>query len=390
MSNVPSPAHSPHNFINTVLATVLFLSTYYLLLPALPLHIQKMGNNKFEIGLIMAVFSVSSLILRPISGRLVDQYGRKTVMLLSIAFYFLTPLLYYLGTNFSTIVLVQILYGFSIGSYTTSSTTYVADIAPVHLVAPILGWFSIAIILAKGLAPALGARFYETHSFMFTVWVSVGIAAVSLLLTARLREQRQQESTARQIQPYYKIITSSMVLLPTITLFCGLITFGVISVMLPLFAHSRGLLNFEYFFVVHTGAVVATRLFTGSSKPERLVILVAGSLLLLTAALVMMSFVHTVSQLLAVAVVYGIGYGALYPALSALLVLYSPQQQRGSALGFFTAAFDLGVSGGTFLGGFSEFIGFSAVYLAASLLPLAGLLLFVLLYLPRLQEQLTK
>lgn len=233
------------NFAKTVVATVLFLSTYYLLLPALPLHFQALGANKFEIGLIMGCFSVSSLLLRP-----------------------------------------------------------------------------------------------------------------------------------RQ----------SLILYPTLILFCGLISFGVISVMLPLFAQSQGIAHIENFFVIHTLTVIATRLFTGRLDQKYLPHLVIGSLILLIISLVLMSFVQTMEQLLLVAVIYGVGYGAIYPALSALVVLLTPMTQRGAALGFFTAAFDLGASAGTMLGGLSEFFGFQAVYLFGALLPFLGLLLFTFLYLPLLKQ----
>jgi MFS family permease len=373
------------NFSKTVLATVLFLSTYYLLLPALPLYMQTLGTNKFEIGLIMGIFSISSLILRPISGQLVDVYGRKKVMLISILIYLVTPLFYFWGTSIAVLAFIQIFYGFAMGSYTTSSTTYVADIAPAHMVASVVGWFSIAIILAKGIAPAVGTRFYQSAGFMLLVWFSVLIAVIALFITRRIEEPTLAKDPANQSIPYLKVITDKKILLPTLTLFCGLITFGAISVMLPLFAHSRGIINIENFFVLHTLTVVFTRVFTGKLGQKHLSTLVIISMLLLILSLALMSIVNTMGQLLTVAVIYGLGYGAFYPVLSALVVIHTPIHQRGTTLGFFTTAFDLGVSAGTVLGGLSEFVGFRAVYLGTSLIPLAGLLLFILVYLPHLR-----
>lgn len=374
------------NFLITVTATVLFVSTYYLLLPALPLYFHSLGANKFEIGIIMGFFSVSSLILRPISGQLVDSHGRKKIMQWSIIIYLVTPLFYLAGVNIFLLVLVQIIYGLAIGSYTTSSTTYVSDIAPRHSMASVVGWFSIAIIIAKGIAPAIGTYLYRNTSFMFIVWFTLLMALSAMFLVSRLREISvfTEEKGARE--SFFQIISQVLILYPTLTLFCGLITFGVISVMLPLFAHHQGIENIENFFVIHTLTVVATRLFTGLLKEKYLPHLVIGSLLLLMLSLIMMSLVETMNQLLLVAFIYGVGYGAIYPALSTLVVLTTPMTQRGSALGFFTAAFDLGVSVGTLLGGLSEFFGFRAVYLFGALIPFLGLLLFISLYLPQLKK----
>lgn len=374
------------NFLKTVVATVLFLSTYYLLLPALPLHFHALGANKFEIGLIMGFFSVSSLILRPISGQLVDSYGRKKIMLWSILIYLVTPFFYLAGANIFLLIVVQCLYGFAIGSYTTSSTTYISDIAPRHIMASVVGWFSIAVIIAKGMAPAIGTYLYRNSSFMSIVWLSLLIALVALAFAFRLQETQTSEEENKTQEPFLKVVSQKLILFPTLTLFCGLISFGVISVMLPLFAQSQGIAHIENFFVIHTLTVIATRLFTGRLDQKYLPHLVIGSLILLIISLVLMSFVQTMEQLLLVAVIYGVGYGAIYPALSALVVLMTPMTQRGAALGFFTAAFDLGASAGTMLGGLSEFFGFQAVYLFGALLPFLGLLLFTFLYLPLLKQ----
>lgn len=374
-------------FLKTVLATVLFISTYYILLPVLPLYIQALGVNKFQIGLIMGIFSISSLILRPISGQLVDVHGRKKVMLLSILIYLVTPFLYFLGANLVVLCLIQVIYGFAMGSYTTSATTYISDIAPRESLATILGWFSIALITAKGIAPALGTYLFKTTNFIFIIWLSWALALLALFIVSRLKELRKEEAIKEtSTLPYLQIIKSPVILLPTVTLFSGLISFGVISVMLPLFAQSRGIENIEVFFVINTVTVIATRLLTGWIKQKKLPHLVITAMGLLIVSLILMSFVTTFQHLILVGLIYGLGYGILYPALSALVVLYVPFNQKGAALGFFTAAFDLGVSGGTILGGLSEYIDFVYVYRLAALIPLAGLGVFVMKYMPLLKQ----
>jgi MFS family permease len=134
-------------------------------------------------------------------------------------------------------------------------------------------------------------------------------------------------------------------------------------------------------------AVVATRLVMGPWSNRHLEKLVAVSLVLLTVSFVSMSFVSNFYQLIAVAIVYGLGYAVLFPVLSALLVLHISVDYRGMALGIYTAAFDLGVAMGAMLGGLSQYVDFKWLYLVLSLIPLTGYFVFQYLYLPFIKQR---
>lgn len=106
-----------------------------------------------QIASIMGVFSVSSLVLRPVTGQLADAYGRKRLMIISVLIFLATPVLYRLGSALWLIAVIQVFYGYAIGGFTIASAAYVTDIAPAQSVSRVIGQLSIAVILAKGLAP---------------------------------------------------------------------------------------------------------------------------------------------------------------------------------------------------------------------------------------------
>ncbi|HHX51226.1 MAG TPA: MFS transporter [Clostridia bacterium] len=367
------------------MATLFFISTYYLLFPALPLYLTEQGLDKFTIGLIMGTFSVSSLFLRPISGHLIDLKGRKGIMFISIGSYLLSPLFFRLGFGTLAMGAVQVLFGFAIGSFTTAIATYVTDLAPREMMARFIGWHSIAIISAKGMAPALGLAVAMRYGFPVVLGLSILVALISAFFVHRLEEPPLLESKGASTS-IREILTMKMILLPTITLFAGMITFGAINVMLSLFAATRGIPHPELFFVINTLTVIVTRLVTGRLPGHSFPAQVITAMIILVSSLILMSQVQHFWQLVAVAMIYGAGYGAIYPALSSLLILYIPDHLRGTALGIYTSAFDLGVAAGAALAGLSEFIGFTRVYLGISLIPLLGLVVFITLYLPRIKR----
>lgn len=365
---------SNKNFIFTLIATTLFISTYYLLMPVLPLHMKMMGGTKFYIGLIMGLFSVSSLFFRPAAGRASDRKGPTKIMRLSICIFFLTPF-FYIVNSFSLISLVQLVYGFTIGAFTISSATIITVSVSKEFLSQAIGIHSIALILAKGLSPTLGTIIYKAWGLHPLLALTVLQAILALLCTFKVDYVPPLNKDISI--PFSKVITHRMVWVPSIVLLTVTLTFGTIMTMLPLMALERNIPNYSWFFTVNTLAVVATRLFTGKQSKLSLEGIIALSLIALFIGVGLIANVQDLSLLVIAAFIYGLGYGAVYPALSTIVVLNTPSEIRGSAFGLFTSFFDIGVTFGSVWGGFSEYLGFNIIYMLASLVPVLGLVSFV-------------
>ena len=65
------------------LSSLLFSSSYNMLIPELPMYLERLGGKQY-IGLIIALFTLTAGISRPFSGKLTDTIGRKPVMLIGI------------------------------------------------------------------------------------------------------------------------------------------------------------------------------------------------------------------------------------------------------------------------------------------------------------------
>ena len=157
--------------------------------------------------------------------------------------------------------------------------------------------------------------------------------------------------------------------------------------MLPIFAESMNLGEVSWFFIVHFIAVLFTRVITGRLPDRYLYYVVAYSMVFIAISLLGISFVHSTWQLFPVAFIFGMGYGAVYPALSAFVALNTPINFRGSALGIFTMSFDLGVSAGAIFAGLSTYLGFQMVYRILALVPVAGLIYFMLNFKHMISEE---
>ena len=163
-------------------------------------------------------------------------------------------------------------------------------------------------------------------------------------------------------------------------MFSVALTYGTVISFLPLLAVERKIENFEVFFTAFALALIVVRASAGelSDRFGRAAVIVPG--------LVADHRRHgpvvrgrTLPRSLLVAVIYGLGFGAVNPVLQAFTVDRAGLGDRGAAMATYSAAFDLGIGvGSVVLGYILQFSTFSAMYLTAAGCVVAGLAGFVL------------
>ena len=99
------------NFILTSLSTFTLFSSFYFLLITLPIYIQKIGGTESEIGLIIGVFTISAVLLRPFIGKEVDRRGRKIILISGIVIFLISMILYDYTKNVTSLLLLRVLHG---------------------------------------------------------------------------------------------------------------------------------------------------------------------------------------------------------------------------------------------------------------------------------------
>lgn len=374
------------NFVIVLAATIAFISTYYIMMPVIPEHMLNLGFDNLTIGTVMGLFSISSMIARPAGGVMINTYGSKKVMFISIILFFLTPLLIKMPYTLLGLSLTLLIYGFTVGAFTVASANFSAEIASSENLTRFMGYNSISFIIAKGLSPALGIKLMEGFGFNAAVLGTLVVAAIAMVLLFFLTDVKTTKENQSN-SSFIKVLINRSVYLPTIILFCGMVTFGAISAMLPLFAIAKGITGTEYFFIINTAVVVATRLVIGKWSNRYLEELVAVALAVLTLSFISMSLVDSFPKLIVAAMIYGVGFALLFPLMTSLLVINIYEVSRSMALGVFTAAFDLGVAAGVMLGGLSKYIDFKWLYLYLAILPFIGFCLYQYVYRPFIRQQ---
>jgi DHA1 family tetracycline resistance protein-like MFS transporter len=150
-----------------------------IIVPLLPFYAETFGASPIVIGLLFAVFSLCQLIAAPALGDLSDRYGRRPVLVFSLAGTVVSFVMLALAHSVAMLFLARIVDGLSGGNISTARA-YVADITEPKDRARAYGLIGAAFGLGFIMGPALSGMLARV-SYTAPIWAA---AALTLVATA--------------------------------------------------------------------------------------------------------------------------------------------------------------------------------------------------------------
>lgn len=172
-------------FKNKALSTVFViifidLLGFGLILPLLPYYAKQFNASSFEIGLLVAVYALAQFLAAPILGRLSDRFGRRLVLMISLAGNIFSFVLLGLAANLWMLFAARILAGI-IGSNISVAQAYITDVTDESNRARGLGLIGAAFGLGFILGPAIGGLL-SRFGFGVPSFAAAGLSALNLLM----------------------------------------------------------------------------------------------------------------------------------------------------------------------------------------------------------------
>ena len=151
--------------------------------PVLPRLIQDMAGSPAQAGwmngLFVTVFALMQFIFSPVLGGLSDRYGRRPILILSIAGLGLNYIVMAIAPNLTWLLVARLLTGITSANISTASA-YIADVTPAEKRASAFGLLNAAFGLGFVLGPALGGVL-GTISPRAPFWLAAGVSLVNAL-----------------------------------------------------------------------------------------------------------------------------------------------------------------------------------------------------------------
>jgi DHA1 family tetracycline resistance protein-like MFS transporter len=129
---------------------------FSIVIPILPFYTRFFGGNELVIGAVAATYSLTQFLFAPVLGTLSDRYGRRPVLMLSVAGSVIAWTLFGLANGLVLLFVSRGLAG-AMGGNISTAQAYVADVTPPADRAQALGLLGAAFGLGFIFGPAIGA-----------------------------------------------------------------------------------------------------------------------------------------------------------------------------------------------------------------------------------------
>ncbi|EEI92249.1 transporter, major facilitator family protein [Sphingobacterium spiritivorum ATCC 33300] len=354
MTESPQKSIYTLQFALLCLSSLLFSSSFNMIIPELPNYLSNMGGAEYK-GLIIALFTLTAGISRPFSGKLTDRWGRVPIMAVGSVVCFFCGFLYPVLTSVSGFLMLRLIHGFSTGFKPTATSAYVADIIPRERWGEALGLHGLCFSIGGAVGPAIGSAIFQSYGINTMFYSSSVFALLSIVIVINMKETLKTKEKLHISM--FKISRSDIIdigALPAgIVTFLSYSAYGVILTLIPDWSEHLGLSNKGVFFTAYTITSILIRFVSGkvSDRYGRTKVIMVG-LVIVALSLYLISEGDSFFRLMLGASVYGIGTGILSPAVNAWTIDLSHPQQRGRAVATMYIALEAGIGLGALCAGF--------------------------------------
>ena len=319
----------------------------------LPRLFDNFGANEKVVGSMLFITAVTTLTTVYYSGHLADKFGRvKTLAVACIAITLSLVLYGWADAVGLTLVMASILLGFGWGITYALSPVVLTRLVGADERVRYFAILSIAIMAGFGLSPVFAAwmeRMGQSLNNAFYITAALCFVSATIFFALIKTVQGYAINPAAEVPSRLSLnavrkILKSMALTPIIMVCLGASVFAGMNNFQTVFADERGLEYAGYFFT-YTVTVIAFRVvlarFKGGKNPYLIIAMLqyimCGSVLL---------FIFSAGNetlYLLVAFLFGIGYGASYPILTAMTANDAREDLLPQTLQLFALTYFIGI-----------------------------------------------
>jgi len=360
-------------FVVNFVAQFAFSFVSFILIPTLPIYLEKMESTDAEIGILIGIFSLSSLIFRPFVGRALLKIPERNFMIVGAVIYTLSSIAYLFTKPFWPLLILRAFQGIGMTFFSTASLTLVTRLSPEAHRGKSIGYFYLAYNIAFVAAPYFGMFLINSFNFRILFLVCAFFSLGSFFISLKLEKAQgvPLEGESIQDQPFL----SYEVLPPSIMASMVSMMWGALSAFFPLYALSHGVTNPGLFFAVIAVILIFGRSLGGSvfdiKTREKVIFPCLGVHII---AMVVLAFSKTSPMFVLVAVIWGMGHAFIFPSLMNYAIDHT-RSATGPVIGTYSALSDFGAGmGPVIMGIILQLTSYTFMFLCLALIGLINLL----------------
>ena len=164
--------------------------------PLLPIYAAALGAGDAFLGLIVAVSTLTGMVLKPFVGLLSDRWGRRGWLLVGTAFFAGIPFAYRLVETPEHLFAIRMLHGLATAIYGPVTLAYVAELSGSNR-AERLGWFAAARNAGYVIGPG-AAGLMLLFMDPVTIFTVIGLLSTAAFVPVLLLPEASRSTSPRR------------------------------------------------------------------------------------------------------------------------------------------------------------------------------------------------
>lgn len=396
------------NFILLLVSAIFMYITTFMFTPTLPLFARSIGVTDPSVGgFIILVYTMGSLVPRVIWGSLADRWERKPVFFIGVIIMAAVAPFFGIFLSLPGILIIRLIQGVGFSASSTAGSTMAADLVPNSRLTEGIGYYTLANTVGMALGPDLGLNILKHGAnWLFGVGLLTGIIALGIGMFLDYEKKRNSTRPQPEIvqnavpdadAASSKMVKSSVahgklfeksVLTTCLVVFFTIMPYGAIMAYIASYGIDRGVDNIGLYFTVFALSLFVVRLTIGrlSNRLGATMLIIPGAVLMI-GGLIILNWAVSLAVFMLSAVLFGLGYGVVYPLLQSVAYMFCPDDRRGAASATLFTTADLAYGLGAVILGFGiKYLGDAAAFAGLSIFVVISLIFYMLLLYPRLKS----
>lgn len=329
---------------------------FYMTMSILSKYLTAAGIALSVAGIIVGLFSVTSLIMRPVCGILADRMNK--VRLLAAALFLETAGVfgYAVCTAIPFMIVFRMIHGAGFCIISTALIALAIDYIPEKNMGEGIGYLGVSQVISSAAAPGIGIELAEGLSyrgvFIISAFFTLTGAVIVLVQKNRLGQcESGKRKKKTQKMALNQIIAADVLGYTAVSAAYSFIN-GIIASYLLLFAEEKGIAGIGIYYTVCAVCLFIFKPFSGKLVDRKgLAVAVYPAILLTGGSMFLLSRSTGIGMLLISAVLRSIGQGTAMPALQAECVKLAGKERSGVATSTYFLGGDVAQGIGPMIGG---------------------------------------
>ena len=369
------------NYIKVWLANFMIFFSFMLLTPLLPTYLSETFHaDKDTIGMVLSGYTMTALIIRALSGYMVDRFPRRVVLVLSYAFFCMLFAGYLVAGTLLLFAIVRTLHGAPFGATTVSNSTVAIDVLPSSRRAEGIGFYGLSNNVATAISPTVALLVYSAcDNFQVLFWLAFATSAIGLALTASVKLPHLP-----MVKTSSRLSLDRFILLKGwsqgLSVVCFAFSYGILVTYIAIYGKEElGITSGTglFFALLAIGLICSRLIGSRTLRQGKIVQNASAGVIIAMVGYLIFATIHNKVGYFGAALIIGLGNGLMFPAFQTMFINLATNDQRGTANSTMLVSWDIGMGLGILIGGIAaEHLGYHAAFWSAWIVNIAGIATF--------------